>query len=336
MPKKLTKPALKEPIQTNQTNQPPRIALIIPCYNEEQTIAKVVFDFRKELPQADIYVFNNNSTDKTREEALGAGAKVVHSPIKGKGAVIRDSFRQIEADIYIMVDGDDTYPAEDVHKMIARIEAGADIVCGDRISNGEYAKENKRPLHNFGNLFIRTTISILFGQKVRDVLTGYRVMNRRFVKTCPILINGFEVETEMTIHAIEKMFRFEEIPVAYRDRPQGSHSKLNTFADGMNILRSILWLCKDGKPLIFFGSIGILLLLLALTCHIAFGTTMTGWVIALSGLMNVFLGFSLDTIVRLNREQYEVNLMRTPGFYKEIEEASQTKNDEANTHKILC
>lgn len=295
-----------------------KVAIVIPCFNEELTVEKVVRDFRRELPDARVIVFDNNSSDATAARALGAGAEVYNSPRKGKGAVIRHAFRTLEADIYILVDGDDTYPAEAVHQLLKKLEDGADIATGDRLSAGHYSKENKRPLHNFGNRLICRSINLLFDKKLNDVLTGYRAMSRRFVKSCPILIDGFEVETEITIHAIERLFEIVEVPVAYRDRPPGSISKLNTVSDGMTIMRSILWIFKDAKPLLFFSILAGIQLLPALIAlaNPAFQINSSPFLLAigLTGVVTASVTFStglaLDTVVKLHRERFEMNILK--------------------------
>ena len=218
-----------------------KIAVLIPCYNEELTIEKVIKDFRKELPDADIYVYDNNSKDKTAEIAVANGAIVKHEYRQGKGNVVRTMFREIEADIYVMVDGDDTYPAEFVHKLIEPIRTGeADMTIGDRLSNGTYQEENKRHFHEFGNNLVKKSINVLFRTKLKDIMTGYRVFNRAFVKNMPILSKGFEIETEMTLYALDKRFIIKEIPITYRDRPHGSSSKINTVWDGYKVIKKIL------------------------------------------------------------------------------------------------
>ena len=228
-----------------------KVAVLIPCYNEAGTIEKVIRDYRGVLPDADIYVYDNNSTDGTDEIAARAGAIVRHEYKQGKGNVIRTMFREIEADCYLMIDGDDTYPAENAPDMVRLIlEKKADLVNGDRLSS-TYFTENKRPFHNLGNVMVRGLINRLFHTKVNDIMTGYRAFSRDFVKTVPILSQGFEIETEMTIHAVDKNFLIREIPVEYRDRPEGSVSKLNTYADGMKVLGTIFKLYKDYKPMAF-------------------------------------------------------------------------------------
>ena len=242
-----------------------KIAVIIPCYNEELTIAKVINDFKGELPEADIYVYDNNSKDNTGKIARDHGAIVVKESRQGKGNVVRAMFRDIDADIYIMVDGDDTYPAEAARELIQPIiNNEADMVIGDRLSNGTYEKENKRAFHNLGNNLVQGLIGLLFKNEIKDIMTGYRAFNRFFVKTMPVMSEGFQIETEMSIHALDKKFRLKEIPIEYRDRPDGSESKLNTFRDGYRVIKTLLELFKDYKPLLFFGSISIFSLVLGL------------------------------------------------------------------------
>ena len=233
-----------------------KVAVLIPCYNESQTVARVIADYRAALPEADIYVYDNNSTDGTDEIARRAGAIVRYERRQGKGNVIRSMFRQIDADCYVMVDGDDTYPAEYAPEMVRLVlEENADMVIGDRLS-ATYFTENKRPFHNMGNRVVRGLINLLFHSSVRDIMTGYRAFSPLFVKTFPVLSRGFEIETEMTIHALDKNFYLREIPVNYRDRPQGSVSKLNTVRDGLKVLRMIFLLFRDYRPMTFFGLLG--------------------------------------------------------------------------------
>lgn len=292
-------------------------AVIIPCLNEATTIGKVVADFRRELPGAKIFVFDNNSTDGTRANALAAGAEVIPSPRKGKGAVLRHAFRLIDAEYYVIVDGDDTYPAESVHVLLEKVRDGADMANGDRLSGGHYSKENKRPLHDFGNRLICWSIQLLFAKGIRDVLTGYRAMSRRFVKHCPVLIDGFAVEAEMTIHAIERLFSIVEIPIAYRDRPAGSLSKLDTFSDGLIVLRSIVWLFKDAKPLLCFSLLAAAELLVVAAALIL-GITHPAWMLPCAAIAAVALvttsvtiatGLILDSSIRFHREQFEILML---------------------------
>ena len=238
-------------------------AILLPCYNEALTIEKVVEDFRRELPDATVYVYDNNSSDESARLAERAGATVRFVAQQGKGHVVRRMFQEIDADVYVLADADDTYPAEDVRALIKPVVDGvADMVCGDRLSS-TYMTENKRPGHNFGNVLVCGLVKRLWGQKVRDVMTGYRVFSRRFVKTCPVLSNGFEIETEMTLHTLDKRMSLKEIPIQYRDRPKGSFSKLNTVGDGIRVLKTIFNMFRFYRPLAFFSVIGIALAMLA-------------------------------------------------------------------------
>lgn len=240
-----------------------RIAVLIPCYNESATIEKVIADFRRELPESEIWVYDNNSTDGSAQLAEKAGAKVRRVPQQGKGFVVRKMFREIEADAYVMVDADDTYPAEEVQGLLSPILDGtADMVNGDRLSS-TYREENKRPGHNFGNSLVCFLIRLLWRKNVNDVMTGYRAFSRFFVKTCPVLSGGFEIETEMTLHTIDKRLSLLEVPVAYRDRPKGSCSKLNTVSDGFKVLKTIFNLFRFYRPELFFSMVGGALILLA-------------------------------------------------------------------------
>ena len=241
-----------------------KIAVLIPCFNESRTIEKVVKDFKHVLPDADIYVYDNNSTDGTDVIARQAGAIVRYEPKQGKGNVIRSMFQDIEADCYLMVDGDDTYPAENAKEMCDYVlKDNVDMVIGDRLSS-TYFKENKRPFHNLGNKMVRRLINIIFKNKINDIMTGYRAFSYKFVKTFPILSKGFEIETEMSIHAVDKNFTLKEIQVQYRDRPSGSVSKLSTYKDGATVLKTIAILFKEYKPALFFNSISVLFYILAL------------------------------------------------------------------------
>ena len=306
-----------------------KIAVLIPCYNEELTIEKVIKDFRKELPEADIYVYNNNSKDKTKEIAIKNGAIVVDEYKQGKGNVVRSQFRDIEADIYVMVDGDDTYPAEFVHRLIEPVRNGqADMTIGDRLSNGTYQKENKRPFHEFGNNLVKKAINVLFDTKLKDIMTGYRVFNKRFVKNMPVLSPKFEIETEMSLYALDKKYIIKEIPIVYRDRPEGSSSKLNTVGDGIKVVKTIARMFKDYKPFKFFGLIALILFIIGLAIGIpvlveffktAYITKVPSAILATGfmGLAAVSLqcGIVLDTITRQHKEDYELNLLR----YEQIE-----------------
>jgi len=240
-----------------------KVAVLLPCYNEELTIAKVIADFRKVLPDAEIYVYDNNSTDRSRELAGKAGAVVRSVPQQGKGYVVRKMFQEIDADCCLMVDSDDTYPAEAAPDLIRDILAGEmDMVSGDRLST-TYYEVNPRKFHNFGNSLVCFLIRLLFRHKVSDVMTGYRAFSRRFVKNCPILFSGFELETEMTLFALDRRLPFREIPVAYRDRPEGSVSKLNTYRDGFRVLKTIFLLLSNYRPLFFYGTLGAAALLVS-------------------------------------------------------------------------
>lgn len=240
-----------------------KIAVLIPCYNEGKTIGKVVKDFKKELPEAVVYVYDNNSTDGTDKIAEKAGAIVRYEYQQGKGNVIRRMFAEIDAECYVMVDGDDTYPADNVREMVDKVLIKkADMVVGDRLSS-TYFEENKRPFHNFGNTLVRSSINALFKNDIKDIMTGYRAFSYRFVKTFPVLSKGFEIETEMSIHAIDKNMYVENVIIEYRDRPDGSESKLNTYSDGFKVLKTIFRLYRTYRPLKFFGIIAAVLLLLA-------------------------------------------------------------------------
>jgi glycosyltransferase involved in cell wall biosynthesis len=295
---------------------------MIPCYNEELTIKKVINDFRKELPDADIYVYDNNSKDNTFQIASQNGAIVKKEYRQGKGFVVRSMFMDIEADCYIMVDGDDTYPAEFIHKLIEPVMAGrADMVIGDRLSNGTYRNENKRAFHNLGNVMVRQMINRLFKSKIYDIMTGYRAFSRDFVKSMPVLSPGFEIETEMTIHALDKRFLIEEIPIEYRDRPDGSVSKLNTFSDGIKVMKTIFMLFKDYKPLLFFNIWATVFFILGLIMGIpviieffktSYITKLPSAVLAVGlvmlSMISLICGLILDTLVEQNRRSYELFL----------------------------
>ena len=306
-----------------------KVAVLIPCYNEELTIEKVVTDFKKELPEADIYVYNNNSKDKTVELAKKAGAIVRDEYMQGKGNVVRTMFREIDADIYVMVDGDDTYPAEEVRKLIDPIRSGeADMVIGDRLSNGTYKEENKRRFHEFGNNIVRNTINRLFKSDLKDIMTGYRVFSKFFVKNMPVMSPSFEIETEMTLHALDKKFKIKEIPIIYRDRPEGSSSKLNTFKDGIKVIKTIIKMLKDYKPRKFYLWISFVFIVIGLIVGLPvivefFKTryiTKVPSAILATGIMIFAIviaqcGVILDTVVKQNKERYEISLIR----YNQIE-----------------
>jgi len=296
-----------------------KIAILIPCYNESQTIEKVVTDFKSVLPEADVYVYDNNSTDGTDDIARKAGAIVRYERRQGKGNVIRSMFRDIDADCYIMTYGDDTYPADVARTMCNKVlKDGCDMVIGDRLSS-TYFIENKRMFHNFGNSLVRGLINRLFRANVKDIMTGYRAFSRQFVKHFPVLSKGFEIETEMTIHALDKNFVIEEIPVQYRDRQEGSISKLNTYSDGYKVLRTIAILFRDYKPLFFFTIVSALFLLISMLFFIPvfidyvktglvprFPTLIVSGLLALLGFMFFFCGVVLDVINKKHKQLFEI------------------------------
>lgn len=307
-----------------------KTVVLIPCYNEEVTIEKVIKDFKKELPDADIYVYDNNSKDKTAEIAKANGAIVKHEYKQGKGNVVRSMFYDIDADIYVMVDGDDTYPAEFVHELIEPVVEGrADMAIGDRLSNGTYQKENKRHFHEFGNNIVKKGINLLFKTNLKDIMTGYRVFSKKFVKNMPVMSPKFEIETEMSLYALDKKFTIEEIPIVYRDRPEGSESKLNTISDGIKVVKTIIKMFKNYKPLQFFTIIATIIFLLGLLVGIPvlieffkthYISKMPSAILA-TGLVTLSViigqcGVILDTVVKQNRENYELNLLR----YKQVED----------------
>lgn len=300
-----------------------KIAVLIPCYNESLTIEKVVKGYKNALPEATIYVYDNNSTDRTDELARNAGAIVRYEYRQGKGNVIRSMFRDIEADCYLMVDGDDTYPVENAKEMCDLVLLGkADMVIGDRLSS-TYFEENKRPFHNFGNEIVRQSINVLWQPKkqILDVMTGYRAFSPMFVKSFPILSKGFEIETEMTIHALDKNFLIQSMPVQYRDRPAGSESKLNTYTDGMKVLLTIFNLYRDYQPLKFFGSIALMLAVVSLVLFVPvfteflktglvprFPTLIVSTVMMLAAFLSLVCGLILDTHAKNSRKNFEVQM----------------------------
>lgn len=299
-----------------------KIAVLIPCYNESKTIEKVVKDFKRELPNADIYVYDNNSKDNTAEIAKKAGAIVKHEYMQGKGNVIRRMFREIDADCYLMADGDDTYPAEHAKEMCDLIlEGKAEMVVGDRLSS-TYFTENKRMFHNFGNVLVRFLVNRTFKSNVRDIMTGYRAFSKTFVKSFPVISGGFEIETEMTIHALDKRMKLENVLIDYRDRPAGSVSKLNTVSDGVKVLKTIATLFKQYRPFTFFTILSILCLLVGVAFFIPplLGYLDTGLVekfpslIAASffGIISIQLfvgGLVLESIARKDRQNFELHLI---------------------------
>lgn len=298
-----------------------KVAILIPCFNEGQTIEKVVGDFKEALPEAVIYVYDNNSTDDTAQKAKRAGAVVRREYRQGKGNVIRSMFRDIEAECYIMADGDDTYPAEYAGRMADEIlEGRADIVIGDRLSS-TYYQVNKRPMHNFGNRLVCGTINFLFCSNIRDIMTGYRAFSWEFVKSFPVLSRGFEIETEMSIHTLDKNFRMKEIPVEYRDRPEGSVSKLHTVRDGMRVIKTIVTLFKDYKPLVFFGVMSLIcmtagavmflpVLFEYFETHVVprFPTLIVSGFLMVAGLLLLTCGMILDVVGKKHRQLFELYL----------------------------
>jgi len=300
-----------------------RIAVLIPCYNEEKTIAKVITDFRKVLPEAVIYVYNNNSKDRTAEIAAENGAVVRNEYKQGKGNVIRRMFREVNAECYIIVDGDDTYPAEYARQMADLVlERHTDMVIGDRLSS-TYFSENKRPFHNFGNSAVRFLINNIFHANIMDIMTGYRAFGYNFVKTFPVLSKGFEIETEMSIHAIDKNMSVENVVIDYRDRPEGSDSKLNTYSDGIKVMATISKLCRTYKPMLFFGIISLILLIVAVIFFIPvlneyfetglverFPTLIVCGFTVIAAIQSFFSGMLLSCIVRKNRQDFELELHR--------------------------
>lgn len=308
-----------------------KIAVLIPCYNESKTIKKVIEDFKVQLPEATIYVYDNNSTDGTADIAKEAGAIVRYERKQGKGNVIRRMFREIDAECYIMTDGDDTYPAEYANQMCeAVLERDADMVVGDRLSS-TYFKENKRAFHNLGNVLVRGLINFIYRGKIRDVMTGYRAFSYLFVKTFPVLSKGFEIETEMTMHALDKNMSVENVIIQYRDRPEGSVSKLNTYSDGFKVLKLIITLYKNYKPLSFFSLISLFLFIIGVGFFIPVGIDYikTGLVprmpsflacvfFLICALQAFFVGLILQTIVNKSKQAFEVKLNEWNDKFKDL------------------
>lgn len=309
---------MRERIKEKMSN----IAVLIPCYNESKTVEKVVTDWKRELPEADIYVYDNNSTDGTDEIARKAGAIVRYEYQQGKGNVVRRMFQEIEADCYVMIDGDDTYPADCAKEMVSRVlDRQADMVVGDRLSS-TYFEENKRPFHNFGNSIVRGSINCIFKSDVKDIMTGYRAFSHRFVKTFPVLSKGFEIETEMTIHAISMNMAIENVIVDYRDRPEGSESKLNTVNDGIKVFLTIFKLFKNYKPLAFFSIAAAFLMVVDTLVFVPavlipyyqtrlverFPTLIVCGFIALAAILAIFNGMVLDAIRMKERREFEFRL----------------------------
>lgn len=307
-----------------------KIAVLIPCYNEEKTIEKVVMDSKAALPEAVVYVYDNNSTDRTVEIAKAAGAVVRHEYMQGKGNVIRRMFREIDAESYIMVDGDDTYPMEFAGEMVDKVLFhNADMVVGDRLSS-TYFTENKRPFHNFGNSIVRQSINKLFNCNIKDIMTGFRAFSYQFVKTFPVMSKGFEIETEMTIHAVNNNMQVENVIVEYRDRPEGSESKLNTYSDGMKVIFTIKRLFREYKPFAYFGMLSCLLLLISigfftpvLIAYLESGkvekfpTLIVCGFVALAAVQSFFSGMILQNIAQKNRKEFERDLIM---LYRHFEE----------------
>ena len=303
-----------------------KIAVLIPCYNESATITKVVSDWKRELPEAVVYVYDNNSSDGTAELASAAGAVVRHEYRQGKGNVIRRTFREIDAEAYIIVDGDDTYPAEYGRDMVEMVLLRhADMVVGDRLSS-TYFEENKRPFHNLGNSAVRAGINFLFKANIKDIMTGYRAFSYLFVKTFPVLSKGFEIETEMSIHALDKNMYVENLVIDYRDRPAGSESKLNTYTDGIKVIFTIMRLFRNYKPFAFFGIIALALTVLAAAFFVPvlseyvrtglvpnFPTLIVCGFTFVAALLSLFSGMQLQNSVQKNRQDFELNLIRVYG-----------------------
>ncbi len=313
------------------------VAVLIPCYNEAVTIGKVIDDFKRVLPDADIYVYDNNSKDDTAAIAEDHGAIVRTEPRQGKGNVVRQMFREIDADYYIMVDGDDTYPAEAAPRLLEPLmNDTADMTVGDRLSNGTYGEENDRAFHGFGNNLVRWLIKVIYGYAFDDVMTGYRAFNRIFVKTMPVLSEGFQIETELSIHAVDKRFRITDVPIDYRDRPEGSYSKLSTFGDGAKVLRAIASLFKDHKPMAFFGWLALILIVLGLIAGIPviaeyfqtglvprFPTAILAIALVICGALSFTAGIILDTVAKTGRKQWELFT------YQAYEEAQRHQEEES-------
>ena len=302
-----------------EANNDTSIAVLLPCYNEEVTIGKVVRDFKNSLPDATIYVYDNNSTDRTAEIAEAEGAIVRREPRQGKGNVIRAMFEDIDADVYVMADGDDTYPADAAPAMVAKVLEGYDMVIGDRLSS-TYFQENKRPFHNFGNRLVRGSINHLFRAHVTDIMTGYRAFNFTFVKTYPVLSRGFEVETEMTIHSLNNNLRLYEMPIQYRDRPEGSVSKLDTVGDGIKVMSTIFRMIREYKPLPFFGGLGLIIGIVGIVLcgTVTFEFAKTGVVthfptligavmLVITGLLLIIAGIILDVMAKNDRKTFVID-----------------------------
>lgn len=310
-----------------------KIAVLIPCYNESKTIAKVVDDFKRILPDAVIYVYDNNSNDNTDEIARNAGAVVRYEYQQGKGNVIRRMFREIDAECYVMTDGDDTYPAEFAPAMVAKVlDKKVDMVVGDRLSS-TYFNENKRPFHNFGNSLVRKSINVMFKTNINDIMTGYRAFSYQFVKSFPVLSKGFEIETEMSIHAVEKNMYIDNQVIEYRNRPEGSEFKLNTYSDGIKVLRTIARLYRNYKPFAYFGILAFILAALGVGFFIPvmidfvrtgqvlkFPTLIVCGFSILGAIQSFFAGMILQNIVQKNRQDFEMELLRIQEVYNGLKD----------------
>lgn len=306
-----------------------KIAVLVPCYNESATIEKVVSDFKEALPEAVIYVYDNNSSDGTAEIAERAGAVVRYERKQGKGNVIRRMFTEVDAECYIMIDGDDTYPADHAREMVDGVlKNGAHMVVGDRLSS-TYFTENKRPFHNFGNKMVRGLIRSIFKSDINDIMTGYRAFSYDFVKTFPVLSKGFEIETEMTIHALDKNLDLENVIISYRDRPEGSESKLNTYSDGVKVVGTIVKLFKNYRPWKFFGIIAAILLIVSAVLFIPvfveyaktglvdrFPTLIVSGFIAVAALISYFNGMQLSVTLQQQRQDFEFKLKEVSTWKK--------------------
>ena len=322
------------------------IAVLIPCYNEEKTIGKVCADFRRVLPDAVLYVYNNNSTDRTAEIAREAGAIVRDEYMQGKGNVIRRMFREIDARCYIMTDGDDTYPAESAPEMARLVlDKKVDMVVGDRLSS-TYFQENKRPFHNFGNSLVRKSINALFRSDIKDIMTGYRAFSYQFVKTFPILSKGFEIETEMSIHAVDKNMSVENVVIEYRDRPEGSESKLNTYSDGLRVLRTIARLYLTYNPLIFFSTLALILAVISIAFFLPvmaqylhtglvrkMPTLMVCGFTMIAAIQSFFAGLQLQIMVQKNRQDFEMQLHRVADQYKQMAHETEQPGPQSKTEQ---
>lgn len=318
-----------------------KVAVLVPCYNESMTVKKVVEDFRRVMPEAVVYVYDNNSTDGTGELAAEAGAVVRREYQQGKGNVIRRMFREIEAEVYLMVDGDDTYPAEAAPEMVRKVvEEQADMVVGDRLSSTYYT-ENKRPFHNFGNSFVKNCINRFFDTNIQDIMTGYRAFSYQFVKTFPVLSRGFEIETEMSIHAADKHMQVDYVVIEYRDRMEGSVSKLNTFSDGLKVLSRILSLYKNYKPLAFFSLLSGILAVLAVIFLIPilveywetglvprFPTLIVCGFVLIAALQALFAGLVLQSMEQKNKQDFEIRLIQAKESFERMKAEADREGKE--------